>query len=567
MPVLHKKNKKVCNKSVYYTIILTGVVERPLLKLGGEMNKNLTDEMKCWLYSSIRLDLSLTIYKDYAITISDMIFEKIKSSGGLRDKKYEEVFISLIINLRVAFELNRPLRYNRDSHKYPQHGVGFKMLMNLIDRLLELGYISGETGYQGNKDIEGYASRIWVEHRINTIYDLFITISPDDVIKRPPNPLVRLMTRKKKISGKTIEPEIIHYRKNPNTDKMEDQLKQYQELMDDTNIELHINWDKLNEDEQNNLYNIICKNRYSRLQVVYPTLNTNTKYINIKSINILYISKQYYKYYDDSNTTNNTNTIYLPHISVSNTNDRRIVRSPAFEKSPDFIDKSAIRGIGIRLKYKTLHRSFTKNFKLGGRFYGASWIDFSKIYRQNIFINDEQTCEPDFSSYHLRMLYHKKGIDYRDDVYTFIRPEYRKLGKAAAMSLINCKTPSSAHSTVKSMFGWKKIDGVWQVNKKNKLIKTFGDWILDKEFIDETIDSFKQVHSDIIEFIATDQGIRLQNTDSIIASGVLQHFIDQGIPILCVHDSFIAQQRYREELVEIMKEKYRDEIGYDPIVH
>lgn len=530
------------------------------------MNKNLTDEMKCWLYSSIRLDLSLTIYKEYATNISDLIFEKVKSSGGLRDKKYEEIFISLIINLRVAFELNRPLRYSRDQHKYPQHNVGCKMLITLIDRLLELGYISGENGYQGNKDIKGYMSRIWVEYKVNTLYDLFITISPDDVIKRAPNPLVRLMTRKRKTNKKTIKPEIIHYRKNPNTDKMEDQLNQYQELMDETDIELHIDWDSLDEDGQINLYNIICKNRYSRLQIIYPILNTSNKYINTNSINIPYISKQYYKYYSSITNTHIKSTIYLPNISVTTLNDGRMLRSPAFEKSPTFTTKNMVRGIGIRLKYKALHRVFTSNFKLGGRFYGATWIDFSNTIRKNIFINDEQTCEPDFGSYHLRMLYHKKDIDYRDDVYTFIKPEYRKLGKAVAMGLINCKKPSSAHSAVKSMFGWKEIDGVWQVNKKNKLIKLFGTWILDKEFIDEIITSFKQVHSDIIDYIATDQGLRLQNIDSMITYNILNYFIEKGIAVLPVHDSFIVQQQYQEELIEVMTSEYEKIMNFKPII-
>jgi len=46
------------------------------------------------------------------------------------------------------------------------------------------------------------------------------------------------------------------------------------------------------------------------------------------------------------------------------------------------------------------------------------------------------------------------------------------------------------------------------------------------------------------------------NLDSRIALDVLDHFAKQNIPILAIHDSFIVQDKYKNELWQIMENTY-----------
>ena len=51
--------------------------------------------------------------------------------------------------------------------------------------------------------------------------------------------------------------------------------------------------------------------------------------------------------------------------------------------------------------------------------------------------------------------------------------------------------------------------------------------------------------------------MRIMNLYATIALDVINHFAKQGIPILSVHDSFIVQGRYKDELKRIMQQMYR----------
>ena len=56
-----------------------------------------------------------------------------------------------------------------------------------------------------------------------------------------------------------------------------------------------------------------------------------------------------------------------------------------------------------------------------------------------------------------------------------------------------------------------------------------------------------------------------QFSDSHIASQVIQHFMDLEIPILCIHDSFICQKRYANELNDVMKKVVETSYGQVPL--
>ena len=70
-------------------------------------------------------------------------------------------------------------------------------------------------------------------------------------------------------------------------------------------------------------------------------------------------------------------------------------------------------------------------------------------------------------------------------------------------------------------------------------------------------------HKTITKFFNKGRGLELQYLDSCIAEAVLMHFTKQGIACLCVHDSFIVEDRYKDELGDVMKEEYKKLIGFN----
>jgi hypothetical protein len=78
----------------------------------------------------------------------------------------------------------------------------------------------------------------------------------------------------------------------------------------------------------------------------------------------------------------------------------------------------------------------------------------------------------------------------------------------------------------------------------------------------DIIDAFSEAHPKIAHhFYTGETGMRLMNLDSKIALAVIQHFTKQGKPILAVHDSFLVQAQYRDELMQTMKRVYQQKTG------
>lgn len=61
-------------------------------------------------------------------------------------------------------------------------------------------------------------------------------------------------------------------------------------------------------------------------------------------------------------------------------------------------------------------------------------------------------------------------------------------------------------------------------------------------------------------------GHKLQRIDSDIAERIMLHFAEQNIPCLGVHDSFIVDNQHSYELEAVMRQFYRDRIGFEPTI-
>ena len=84
-------------------------------------------------------------------------------------------------------------------------------------------------------------------------------------------------------------------------------------------------------------------------------------------------------------------------------------------------------------------------------------------------------------------------------------------------------------------------------DRKDKL----GQSLTDKQ-LSLLLKKFINKHPQFDGILNTGQALRLMNIDSQIANLVIDHFTNEGIPILCIHDSFIIQYDKEPELRRIL---------------
>jgi hypothetical protein len=193
---------------------------------------------------------------------------------------------------------------------------------------------------------------------------------------------------------------------------------------------------------------------------------------------------------------------------------------------------------------------FQNKFTLGGRLYarGISYFQgLAEEERQEITINGSTVVELDYSALHPMLLYASKGIQYLGDPYSAVdkRPEVRPFLKILLLCMINADFLWAQRAANTWLYGLEKNE----IRQLNNIGITKARPFMDK---------FMAVHRPIAHYLCTgkETGMRLMNKDSKIALDVIDHFTKQGIPILCMHDSFIVQKQYANELKQVMQRVY-----------
>jgi DNA-binding MarR family transcriptional regulator len=187
----------------------------------------------------------------------------------------------------------------------------------------------------------------------------------------------------------------------------------------------------------------------------------------------------------------------------------------------------------VDLLAKPLYRVFNNGtFEQGGRFYGPWWQSIPSDYRTYITIKGEHTVEVDFSAIHPTILYHELGIPMPQHPY-LIGFGNKDSVKQTFNALINAK---SMNIRPVSEFDEQKFGMTWKV------------------FLARVKAHF--VHFRV--YFGTGIGLKLQRLDSDVAEYVMLHFAKRGIAVLPVHDSFIVQERYSHELVQVMKQGFKE---------
>lgn len=211
-----------------------------------------------------------------------------------------------------------------------------------------------------------------------------------------------------------------------------------------------------------------------------------------------------------------------------------------------------ISPVKLSLRKTFAKRVFNISFARGGRFYSTIETIMNKELRPHILINGNAICEIDYVAMHVRMLYHQMGIDYRNDPYDLRKSSERKIFKIVAMALINAQSKKEAIKAIRS-----------------KLVKDNLGYLLNNlkdSSINQYISLFEKMHYQICNRFYTSPALELMNIDSEIANNILKSFTESGILVLCVHDSFIIESKYKSALTKKMRAEYKRIMKFNPVV-
>ena len=202
-----------------------------------------------------------------------------------------------------------------------------------------------------------------------------------------------------------------------------------------------------------------------------------------------------------------------------------------------------------------MRRIFNMDWVHGGRFYIAPHVSMPSVCRKNIRINGEPTVELDYSGLHIRMLYNLIGIDYQDECYLYNKGDEanktdRERIKMASLIIINSNSRQQA------------IKAIHDQCRRKGIQHPAGDY----GKYSNLVDSFKNYHSPIKEYLLSGKGLELQYLDSKIMENILGRMVKENIPSLPVHDSVICPQQHEDFLKQVMTEEYEKVMGFEPVI-
>ena len=218
-----------------------------------------------------------------------------------------------------------------------------------------------------------------------------------------------------------------------------------------------------------------------------------------------------------------------------------------------------------------------RSWKQGGRFYGGFWQRIPSEYRRHIRIDGHPTVEVDYSSHHPVLLYARKGINYwkeygsdndpydLSEQFSLINEDEEPDGDldsyGGAVNEYTNKTPEERQAAERTLI---KILMLVLVNTKSekdalrgtrgKIRELAGDNYshdyngLTNEILKKYIKAIRMKHKPIASYLAHSGGMELQYLDSQITEEIVNYFTMRGIPILCVHDSYIIWKEYLQDL-------------------
>ncbi len=537
-----------------------------------------------WFQNSFRL--SVRHSSSYRMRrLLDFMMAELKTVMRISSpRKTRQVLETLMLNLVESRMADLPVNYSRNKNKYTGsrlYGNGFfkyDRVIPVANALKKLGYINEKGGFRDRDTGDGWETRMWGTPKLWATFEHFSLITPDFVMLTKPEQLVFLRDE---------DDNNISFRQNGYTQRITADLERYNDLVDGFEISVSLNSDIEVDDEflTEFLYRNLLNNRITLLQIQLHNQSIIHHNHSIWTPSFLTVS-QYpiTQLYNQQTTITNTNwrkrtrDLGLQRFDCTRERFLNFLHERAVEYRPQKarerrkeakerqkkkkyrlkkrriprfpLGHFGIQQLEFRLNYEYLYRvfNFSRRFDLGGRAYGALHQILPRHMRPFIRINGQPTVEPDYSAYHILMLYHRQGIDYQDNPYSVCEGvKMRDTYKAVGLVAINAPNEVSAYGGL-----WAELaDMGIPLPPYKQPLKTL-------------VRIFREAHPDISKYLYSGVGLELQNTDGNIMNAILVRLMDKGILGLSVYDSVIVPAQHAGVLKEVMIEEYEKVMKFKP---
>jgi len=219
---------------------------------------------------------------------------------------------------------------------------------------------------------------------------------------------------------------------------------------------------------------------------------------------------------------------------------------------------------------KRIKRVFTdSNCNAGGRIYGPIWQRLPKKLRGYIKINGKNTVELDIITTHPLIAYALAGKDLTklveggDSPYRIRywqgkeNPIDRVLSKKILLILFNTSSKESAEKAIRKFL---KTGGKGKVSPLQERVDELD---LNGVSISDLVDGLVGTNTSIRELFFSEGWKRLNKIESEICIDVSKHFTNKETAILTVHDSFIIQSSFKEELRSVIIDSIKRVLSVD----
>jgi hypothetical protein len=552
--------------------------------------------------NDLRFQQYLTSDDENLLRLRDDLWNRVDGDVPYQSKhRMRDALRYIVINAILGYRLGKKVHYSRRKSVYAT-GIyslpwfSHKCMVSQIDWLVRNGYLEHTKGSNGTGKESTFSAtekmvQLFIDYKINKV--VF-----ERLPKKPPIIMKDKWMVKNWKRVKSQPPKPVSYRVDPPVRRMLDFLETYNDFVDTLQITGAITGDKIIKvkhlvqvmemelyayglidsvgysrdpmsdikvinDKLNPLYTDLILNNsiLSSLPGIFPeevggvgpVLLCGTNQRRLPPVKELQRSgfsgkalfletvfglRQWFKQRLDNATEDEYHQIR---------NENSKIRETKFQ-----LDTLGIAHINFTLLFSKLHRVFNeRNWNKGGRFYGAAHIMLGGAPRKCIIIDGEPCVELDYSGLHIRMLYHKEGLDFGDECYVYHKGENdleRNRMKLLQLIAINANKEDAPGAIGNAWIS----DGIFPENEEHP--------------IKDRIKIFMDYHKPVSQYLFTGIGIDLQYLDSIIMEHVLKDCLAYGIPALPVHDSVVVPRSGADRAREIMMENYHKVMKFYPII-
>lgn len=257
------------------------------------------------------------------------------------------------------------------------------------------------------------------------------------------------------------------------------------------------------------------------------------------------------------------------HIDIGS-QESPVVQSEHYNRK---LKRTETRRVSLRHHNKFVRRIFYRgDWTLGGRYHGGCWQQIPSKLRDQILINDQYTVEVDFSGFHISLAYALEGHQPPNDPYVLpmqILP-VRQMKSKEAQEKENEQRNKQQRADVKllALTALNARDRKSTCNAfrddRNSDQRSFPQSekiSYNNALLEQLLDAFLAKNQPIAKYLCSDKGVELMALDGRITEKIIEHFTNRGIPILTVHDSYIIESSYENELMETMQRVTRKIVG------